>query len=150
MHHRLQREGGHAGVMHRRHGQGEQGAAQFRGEAEALGRHPQGQGAAANGDTQRHARQQRLIGYVDAWLIGDHGDEVRAPDGRAGGHRPHEDPRRPRALLCVAQSLEQSHGDQGTQQTQGGRDADEPQIMVVGQTRKNTHYDPWDMLGSIP
>ncbi|MNT03441.1 hypothetical protein D3C72_1379780 [compost metagenome] len=107
--HGVDGEGRHADEVHSRHRQAEHQAADQGRPLEPQRGHQQGRAASADGDEQGQTRQARLIGDLDARLIGDHGDEVGAPDRGAAGHRAQEDPGGARSGPRAANPLQQAY-----------------------------------------
>ncbi|MNL13085.1 hypothetical protein D3C87_1339760 [compost metagenome] len=137
--HGVDGEGGHADEMHRGHAQAEQDAADQTRSREALRGQQLRRPRPEDGDQQRQARQARLIGDLKPRLIGDHGDEVGAPDRGAARHRAQEDPGGARAGPRAADPLQQADGDPAAQHADKRGQGHQRQVMGVGQTIDDTH-----------
>src|SRR5690606_15312596 len=102
-------------------------------------RSAQRQADADNGDSQGHPGEQRLVSDIDAGSVGDHGDEMGAPDGGAAGYGAQEHARRQRYAALFPDPPQKSAGNPATDQADESRQGHQTEMVIFGQTREDAH-----------
>ena len=96
----------------------------------------------ADGDDQRRQRQRRVVGGRKARVVGQHGNEVRRPDSRAGAEARQSDPRQAAIAMLlrtprVGSARKDVEGSEGRHGADERRKNDEPQIVFGRHATQN-------------
>lgn len=121
---------GHAGVVHRRDAEPQDGAARP-GRRATTDQHCEREAGAdhRDGDDEREARERDLVTAWHARREGQHGDEVGCPDARAAGCCCHGKPPGLGPSHRSARVADEAHRRQGGQGADAGCQGNEPEVM---------------------
>ena len=134
-------ERAHAGVMHGADAEADKSAAELGAERQAAPGCDRKSGkAGADRDEQRHDGENGIEGARQAGLKGQHGDEMRGPDRRAGGDRGHHQPAEARHAVARARAQEQPDRDPAARDAHDSRQKHEPQIVLDEDAIENAQH----------
>jgi hypothetical protein len=125
-------ERSHAGIVHRRDTAGDDGATDPRAVAPVRNqRSGQADAGQQDGGHQRQGRQRDVVAARNSRGEGQHRNEVRCPDAKAGRDRGYRKPRRPHVAGRSTRMAEQVDRGQRCQHANNGGETNQLEIMGV-------------------
>src|SRR3979409_1287783 len=96
--------------------------------------------AMAEEGEEREDRQCEAVADHDAWIIGQHGDEMRRPDPAAGRRARRRDPDPAGACLRGDRTMQQAGRGEARQEADQARKRDEAQLVFSRQAGENAEH----------
>src|SRR5262249_6179648 len=131
-------DGGHAGVVHAGNAAAHDGAA---GRRAPTARAADGNGETSAGDdnscNEGRYGPADIVGDGNAWIVGEHGDEVGRPDAAAGRDAGGQDPDGAGPTPCGTRAIEQVDGREAGEEAEDASKQYEAPIMFDAETRKH-------------
>ncbi len=132
--------GCHARVVHEGNAQTDDGAAKLRRELRIVERaKPEAQSTSNDGNEQGDHGQDRIEHDRSRHLVGQHGDEMRAPDRRPRGNRRQDAPTVHLNTRANAGPGKKSECNPRSSNTDNGRKSHEPKVVLGEKARDDAH-----------
>ena len=140
----------HAGVVHRRHADADDRAADRNDRPARTGqRNAEPDGDNGHGEDQRQQRDGYAVSGAGAGIVSQHRDEMGGPDPAAADSRVEADPDRARSAMRGPGTMKQADGDRAGEPANGACQHNQTPVMLGDEAIQDLiHYRPpnWPVI----